>query len=397
MHIVCLITNLASGGAQRQLLELSSRLAQRGHRVEVACHHPDTFFLPQFQARGIPYSLVGGSGKLLRVPRFYRWLRERNPDVVLAFLTSPSMVAELCSLPWRRFGVVVSERNTDLDTPPLRTRLQLILHALADVVVANSHTNRLMVESRAPWLKGKVFTVYNMVDLDTFKPASTPPPPADKLSLLGVGRVVKQKNIPNLLIALRSVLDTHPGLDLHLDWYGEMTRGPAGHRQDSYGEFARIEELMRQHDLGEVVTFHPPRKDLLEVYQSCSALVLPSLYEGLPNVVGEAAACGRPVLVTDVCDNASLVEDGQSGILLASPSAKDIAEGLSRFVELTPQERHAMGPRSRSLAQRVLSSEPFVDHYEAILEAAMNHRRPLIGHSVETVPAAAYRTVEKSR
>ena len=392
MHVVCLISNLAAGGAQRQMLELTGLLMARGHLVEVAYHHPESFFRGQYEARGVPCFHVGGAGKLRRVVRFYRWLWRRRPDVVLAFLPAPGLVAEICSLPFRRYGVVVSERNTDLDEPRKRVRLQLALHRLADAVVANSHTNRLRVESLAPWLKGKVYTVYNTVDLDYFSPSGSAPA-SQEVRLLGVGRIVKQKNIPNLLEALGRVIETHPRVEIRLDWYGGMTKAPPGNRFDSSAELRCIEERLKSSDLAGRVSFHAPTQDLRTAYRNASALVLPSRYEGLPNVVCEAAACGRPILATDVCDNSALVEDGKTGILFRSPSAGDLTEGLCRFLVLTRAQREDMGNESRLLAERILAPQPFVECYEAILEAAAVHRRACVAHWPETVPDSAFRTV----
>jgi glycosyltransferase involved in cell wall biosynthesis len=103
--------------------------------------------------------------------------------------------------------------------------------------------------------------------------------------------------------------------------------------------------------------------------QGCDALVLPSLWEGLPNVVCEALASGVPVLASAVSDNPQLVPDGENGFNFSAESIEAIAEGILRFTALNHGEREAMGRRARAFAERELGLSAYVDKYERLLKS----------------------------
>jgi glycosyltransferase involved in cell wall biosynthesis len=94
------------------------------------------------------------------------------------------------------------------------------------------------------------------------------------------------------------------------------------------------------------VTLHGwlDRAELLTAYQRADCVVNPSLYEGMPNVVLEAMACGLPVIASRVAGNDTLVRDQGNGYLfdLDSPSV------LGERLELLARNR-ALG---RSLGER---------------------------------------------
>src|SRR5215471_9025569 len=111
MRVTCLIDYLVSGGAQRQLCTLAVFLQRQGHEVTVLTYHPDDFFLPMLREAGVEYRCITAKSKLRRVWTLRRALRGGDQDVVLAFLRGGCLYAELAALPWRPWGLVVSERS----------------------------------------------------------------------------------------------------------------------------------------------------------------------------------------------------------------------------------------------------------------------------------------------
>ncbi len=387
MRILCLIDNLASGGAQRQLVTLARLLSQGGDEVAVATYYPHEFFRKELEANGIPHHLLHVPNKVMRIAAFWRFVRKQNPDVVLAFLPTPSILAELAALPVRRFGVVVSERNAPVNVSAAKQLPRLLLHAVADAVVSNSHTNRLMVEQAAPWLKGKIRTVYNTVDLTHFRPTRLPS--EHTLRLVGVGRFAPQKNIPALLVGLSEVLRRGRHTNLHLDWYGDSFKDKEGCLTSASGEYAKVAGLIEELNLSEHVALHEPVEDIRSVYQGASALILPSIFEGLPNVVCEAMACGRPILATDTCDHSNLVTHGENGFLIPGFEPEAIASSIEKLGACSSTERQRMGEESRRRAEALFSAGPFLKRYREILESSANRTAPQPGHWPEEVPQSA--------
>jgi glycosyltransferase involved in cell wall biosynthesis len=132
------------------------------------------------------------------------------------------------------------------------------------------------------------------------------------LQLLFVGRFQKQKNLSFLLEAFSQL----PAGTFELHLVGD---GPDK-------EF--LQELAFKLGLSPVIAWHGwlPRAALRDVYQTCDCLVNPSTYEGMPNAVLEAMACGLPIVASNVPGNDALVLDGETGFLFEvgdGPGLKD--------------------------------------------------------------------------
>jgi glycosyltransferase involved in cell wall biosynthesis len=109
--------------------------------------------------------------------------------------------------------------------------------------------------------------------------------------------------------------------------------------------------------------------DLSPVYQRSDMLVLTSDFEGTPNVVLEAMACGIPVIATNVGDAADLVRDGETGFI----TGLTVEEIASRVAELVtnPARARAMGERGRELAESTYSVQRLPDYLTGLYGAAL--------------------------
>jgi glycosyltransferase involved in cell wall biosynthesis len=125
---------------------------------------------------------------------------------------------------------------------------------------------------------------------------------------------------------------------------------------------------------------HRPAQDIIPLLHGCDVLCLPSIYEGFSNVIGEAMACGKPVLAGNVSDNSLMVKNGFNGFLFDPKNPSDIADAIVKFYRCRPKERQNMGKRSRDIAEKLLSEELFIKRYEKLF--AMKGR---IGINPETL------------
>ncbi len=97
-------------------------------------------------------------------------------------------------------------------------------------------------------------------------------------------------------------------------------------------------------------------EDMLGMYASSQVVVLPSYREGLPKSLVEAAACGRPLVATDVPGCREIVHHGINGLLVPLGAVEELADALATLLG-DRQLRAAMGERGRQLAVENLSSE----------------------------------------
>jgi len=396
MRLLLCIDHFGPGGAQRQLVALARGLHARGHDVELFVYHPHIrHFAPQVEALGLTVHEVRKPGRFSPRPvlELARLIGRRRPDGVLAYLATPAVYAELAGLVHRRVPVVVSERFMYTRLTPL-SRLQQELHRLAAWITVNSHHQRERMEGLFPWMRGKLSTIYNGVDLETFAPAwaggrragalgaaggeeavasgTAAEPPGERaggdgaLRLLAVASTARKKNALNLARALG--LLARRGLPVPtVSWAGVPTT------PDDEAAKAEVDAALAAEGVADRWRWLGRRDDVPELMRAHDALVHPARFEGLPNAICEALASGLPVLASRVCDHPRLVGEDR-GLLFDPADPEDIAGALGRFAATPPARRREMSRAARAFAERELSLERYAQEYEALF-ARLGERR----------------------
>jgi len=204
----------------------------------------------------------------------------------------------------------------------------------AFVVAASEHCRREL-ERRTP---GASATPIHVVRCGVGSAFLDPPPSEIRAAprLVCVGRLVPRKGQALLLEAIARL--AREGIACELCLVGD---GPLRSALE-----ARCAEL----GLREVIRFRgwasedEVRRDIV----AARALVLPSFAEGLPVVLMEALALGRPVVCTDIAGHSELVENGVSGWLIPAGSAEALCAALREVLELAPAELSRMGRAGRA-------------------------------------------------
>lgn len=153
-----------------------------------------------------------------------------------------------------------------------------------------------------------------------------------------VARLSAQKGLPLLLLAAARIADTH---DFVIDVIGDGEgRAVLEEQIDRLGLAGRVRLLgWRSSD------------DVREALSSSRAMVLASFAEGLPVVLMEALALGRPVIATSIAGIPELV-DHRNGWLIPAGSVEALAEAMKAVLDAPPEQLAAMGEVGR---ERVLA------------------------------------------
>lgn len=385
MRIVLLIESLGSGGAERQLCTLAVEFKRRGHDVVVATTYATgDFYLPMLKVGNVTHVKLSGNSRLGRLLSVRRFLRTNHQDVVLAFLEGPCTYAELASLPSRKWGLVVSERSILAIVNRKKIDIQKKLHLLSDYITTNSHINRLMLEKAVPKLFGKIVTIYNAVNLKQFSPNKRSFQNATDgkhLHFVVAASYQAIKNMTGLVQAVALLQAEHNDLESEVDWYGEIPMDDT-----AYNEAV---SMIQKEGLEHRFRLNSATTDIAAKYREADALIHPSFYEGLPNAVCEAMACGKPILMSAVCDAGNLVKEGENGFLFDPRSPRAIAKAIFAFASLKESEREAMGAMSRRMAETFFCPKIIADCYIEVLEAAAKNERKRINHWITDVPETA--------
>ena len=379
MNVLLVIDHFGSGGAQRQIVELACGLERRGHSVEMFAYFPGRdFFRAQLDEHRISvHEFAKGRGFQLSVVRRLRQLvASRGTDVIVSFLNSPNIYAELAQVGTRRARLVVSERTSYHDDKS-RTGawLRRALHALADHVVANSHTQCEWLR-RHRWLSHKVSCIYNGVDASRFASQRSGPAAPERMRLVAVGRIGPEKNAINLVRALELFRRDH-GYVPQVSWVGGADESPAGRAYRG-----QLDALLASHpEVRGAWRWLGLETDMPRLLSEHHALIHPSLYEGLPNVVCEALAAGMPVLVSRVCDHPRLVADRERGFLFEPLDPASMAAAIRDLAGLSPQQWEAFSRNASLYAARELDVELMISAYEKLLASLLSKAADLAGVS----------------
>lgn len=357
MRILCIIDSLGSGGAQRQLVGLVRLLKEHLFEVKLIWYHSIDFYQSYLDEYEVSYENRHPQGKLAKIGYIRRMIGEYRPDIVIAYLDGPTMISCLLHLLGAKFKLIVSERNTT-QLLTVNEKIKFHLYRWADAIVPNSYSQAEYIQKNFPSLAKKVYPITNFVETDKFAP---PISVSNKASLscriLVVGRIVEQKNVLTFLDAVRIIVDKGYLIEVH--WYGKP-----------YTQTYNDQCLTKRRELGleHIVSFHGESNDIRTAYWDSDVFCLPSLYEGFPNVICEAMACGLPVLCSKVCDNPLIVEDSKNGFLFDPSSAENIASAFIRFQRLDTDEKESMKKHSRKLAEEKFSMNNFISQYMKVIQ-----------------------------
>lgn len=371
MNLLCVIDNLGTGGAQRQILNLAVGLHRRGHEVSLYCYTPGALLAHYLEKEGlrIQVELKRSRFSLDVIGNLRRHIDRGRYDAVVSFLNTPNFYNVLASRRSKtRPAILVSERFCDMPGDPSRLELAVRqVYRWSDRVVVNSHHQRENFLRKYPWMAGRLLTIYNGYDLGEFRPRPLEPGPGG-LRILAVASVSRYKNGLCLVQAL-DILKREHGLRPHVSWVGQRTR--AGDR----GAYLRdMEDLIRSAGLSDQWDWLDQRTDVAELFGRHDVLVHPSYGEGLPNVVCEAMACGRPVILSNVLDHPRLITDGVNGFLFEARDPGDLARKIRAFQALPPAERQRLGASGRDFAEKNLTLERYVGEYEELLQGLVRKR-----------------------
>ncbi len=331
-------------------LATARQLLDRGLAVSVITQ-PDSVWLPQLTAAGIPHATIplrcdGAPWTWFKLARYF------HHHKITAILANRTKDLKACAVAGRLAGVPVIFGTRESDFP-LKDKLyyRWYFNSLANGLLVNSEATRRTILTSAPWLhEERVHLLYKGIDTVAFSPAISPP----EQRVVGfVGQLIERKGLRDLMVAW-SQLDKR-------DW-------PAGQRPRLRiaGEGPLATEL--QH--WQIGLIHPAQVELVgycrnmpEFYHKLSLLVMPSYQEGFGLAAAEASACGLPVIASDASSLPEIVIHGSTGLLISPADPNTLAAAMAKLV-LDPVLCQAMGQAGRARVGQRFDLEKSLDRLQ---------------------------------
>lgn len=349
-----MIDALGPGGAERQMTGLATMLHKEGHHVSVVYHEPKHFFADQIRSAGIEvHHLASAANPKWRVWEYRRYIKAKQPDVVIAYLQGACITACLLKASGLKFKLIVSERNTN-QSKNWRDSIRFNLFRFADFIVPNSYSQENFIKKYFAFLSKKVNTITNFVDTEKFVPGE----PHERTNLIVVAATIwPSKNTLGLIEALAVLKEK--GIRFKVKWFGKVA--------DKSEYSNKCEALINEFGLQDHIELLDKTQNILAEYQKADFFCLPSFYEGTPNVICEAMSCGLPIICSDVCDNARYVRDGANGFLFDPKNTDSIAHAIDGAIMTLEPDYLNMRQSSRQLAVELLSTDTFIEKYKKLV------------------------------
>lgn len=336
--VIFIIPNLGKGGSERVLTNILENLDK--DKLEPVCIFYDSkhvYAVPNY-VRIYHLNLSGTASTfhkvlryLWRILKIIRIIKKEKPDVIFSFINRINLTVIISKILSRQqVKLIVSERNTPSFQLGGRFNYFLrimikILYPKADKIIAVSRGVEKDLVENFFIPKNKIKVIYNPLDISRIQKLAK-----ENITehiwfsescipiVLNVGSLTEKKGQQYLLRAFRLVLEK---IKSRLVILGEGE------------EEGCLKDLTRILDIQNYVTFLGFQQNPYKFMAKSSLIVLSSLWEGFPNVIIEAMACGIPVVSTDCSSGPNeIIESGITGILVPPRDEKKLAEAIIKIL-----------------------------------------------------------------
>ncbi len=331
--ILFVIPTLGGGGAERVVSTLVRKLDPEKFASAVALFTPTGQYLSDMPKHTPIYDLH----KVTRwdypraMFRLARAIREFEPDVVYSFMWQANALATLtCILMRLQTKLILGVRifpSVHLQTKKFSRIHQFLVRVLyphADLVLSNSRAASDDLADSFDIPRQRLDVIHNPLDVFRIQKLATESIeedwfPRNKRTVLAVGRLDAQKGYPTLIRAFAQVRDTLPASLIIL--------GTGGLSDE-------LSTLGGQYGLGEDLILPGRAANPYKFMKQASLFVLSSEFEGFPNVLLEAMACGAPVVSTRCRSGPDeIIEHERNGLLCEVGDVEDLAKTMRAVLE----------------------------------------------------------------
>lgn len=366
-----ILTNYANG-LYLFRKELLAQFLKDGHEVVVSIPFDENRFkIEKLGCRVIEAHLERrGSNPvhdLKLLGEYLACLKAEKPEMVLTYTIKPNLYGGLaCRIRKIPYLMNITGLGTAIEHKSLLSRALLLLYRIASAKAARvffqNEKNRDFMQSHGIAKENAALLPGSGVNLKEH-PFREYPSERKGIRFLAVLRIMKDKGIGEYLDAVQSLAEKRKDISFYLA--GE-------YEEDSRSLYEpRITELQKQGKL----EYLGHIDNVEQVMTECHVIVHPSYHEGLSNVLLEAAACGRPVLATNVSGCRETFLEGKSGIGFSKESSQDLIQAIQKILAMTEEQRRDMGAAGRAYVEERFDRQIIIDTYEKEIEIIKENRK----------------------
>ena len=330
MRIAYIIGQLTHGGSERQLYELVTRLNSQRYEPMIVClSQAKEPYGPMFQDEGIRVFYLNRTTNydLNRVLQTAKLLDRENVDIVHSYLHVGNGYGVLGAMLTGERRFIPSIRSKETKRSFFMRITDWMAMRYARMIVVNSDEGKRFVMKQWRVAEDRVAVIHNGIDFEKYRALNTRfKPEKDKHNFI-ITMIGKNTHAKNVDMVLDVAAEVHNELkNVHFWLVGPGLES---------GVFSDVKQVQEGYvkPLG-------PQDGIISILAETDILILTSRSEGLPNVIMEAMAAGKPVVSTDVGGIPELIKDGQNGFLVPSEDVEGMAEKVKDLIKDDGLRKH---------------------------------------------------------
>jgi GalNAc-alpha-(1->4)-GalNAc-alpha-(1->3)-diNAcBac-PP-undecaprenol alpha-1,4-N-acetyl-D-galactosaminyltransferase len=357
MRLTLVISSLQAGGAERVMTVMANYWVAGGREIKILTFDDGStppFYSVDEKVSHTPLGIAGDSANsiaglmntLKRVRILHHAIRESRPDAIISFMERTNVVTLLAAR-GLNIPTIISERcNPELNRVGKSwEQLRRLTYPLADLLVVQS---KGVLEHFTPGMRTRACVIPNPVVPPRMNGAPDHSGSADKDALaddlaggpniIAMGRLSRQKGFDYLLPAFAHLKPRHKGWRLTI-----LGEGPGRKELEALRRFLLLEDS----------AFLPGSVADPSVFLNRASLfVLPSRYEGFPNALCEAMACGLPVIAAD-CKYGprEILRHNVDGLLIPKEDGNALIAAMDQLMT-SKAERDRLARRAPEVIER---------------------------------------------
>ncbi|RQV98165.1 glycosyltransferase [bacterium] len=377
IHILYVVNGLGIGGAEKKLLDLVRHLDRRRYKIFVCSIGQSGPLEVDFKALGVEVFVFSKRNRfdMMLIYRVARLIRNCKIDLIQTTLWLADIVGAVASLLTGGGVPVISwETVTHGENDILRTQYRHVLFykfwmrfVYKIVAVSNEIRDSLIVRRGIP--ASRIQVIHYGVDLKRFGRVSESEIRRDMFRFprnhIVIGTVARLESYKGVVFMQKAAIELarqYANLVFHFVGDGSLR--------------SKLEGEVRQAGMSDHIFYLGSRDDVHEIMRTFDIFVLPSLTEGLPNVILEAMASAKPVVATKVGGIPEAVIPEETGILIPPGNVNALTAAISRLIN-NPSLSRRMGEAGRKRAERYFSVDQEVASFEELYSRASRKRKIL--------------------
>lgn len=380
MKILYFTTSCQMAGTEKILYELATGLDREKFNILVCTiKSNDGNLLFKLKEAGIATETLNLNSKVqfFKVLKLIQIIKNFKPDVIQSFLFFDNILSRIFGRICGVSIIISGQRNVETHRSKLRNFIDRITIPLTDFFISNTEAGKKKLIEREKIFPSKILIIQNGIDLkvihsvlDDQKKNRLLNGIITDIQILGqetkiigfVGYLEKQKGVRYLLEAF-SKLETES-----IDSVVLVIIGDGSVRNE-------LEEFARKLKIENRVYFLGHMKEAMKFMFLFDIFVLPSLWEGMPNVILEAMTFGLPIIATDVGGVPEIITDGKNGFLVRSKNSKILSEKIKYVLNLSGQERKKIGDEARKRIEDKFSLEKMIKNYQNFYQGLIKKKQ----------------------